>query len=67
MENMIDVTSSNIKKIGWKEEKLYVEYSSGIYEYDDVPKEVFESFKLAKSKGTFMNEYIKNNYSYRRV
>lgn len=47
---MKEVESSNIKKIGYGDQKLRVEFSGGgIYEYDDVPAEVFDGFLKADS------------------
>ena len=39
----------------------------GTYTYFDVPPEVFAELNHAGSRGTYFNEYFKNNYEYERV
>ncbi|MCO5946486.1 KTSC domain-containing protein [Mucilaginibacter flavidus] len=47
---------------------LRITYTSGnVYDYKDVPPEVFEEMKEADSKGTFLNYRIKDKYRYKRV
>ena len=67
MVNMIPVESSNVVAIGYGDDTLYVKYSSGMYKYDNVPKEVAEKLFKADSKGRFMNDYIKGSYHCTKV
>ena len=69
MITMIPVKSSTILFVGYDEEtrKMRVEFQTSIYEYEDVEPECFESFLKSESKGTFLNEYIKDKYNYKRV
>jgi len=47
---------------------LRVRFVSGlVYEYQQVPLEIFQAMKKAFSKGTFLNQQIKGNYPFRRV
>jgi len=47
---------------------LVVHYRSGaVYEYLQVPPEVYDQMKNAFSKGTFLNKYIKPLYRYRKI
>ena len=63
----IKVESSNIDSIGWADNVLSVKYKSGlVYTYTNVPEDEFKKILSAKSKGRFMNEYIKNKYQYKR-
>lgn len=63
-----EVQSSNIRRIGWDSEGLVVEYLAGTqYRYKKVPKEIYEQFLSAESKGRFMNEFIKNKYEYTKL
>ena len=62
MIDMIPVESSNVVAIGYGDNTLYVKYSSGMYKYDNVPKDVAEKLFKADSKGRFMNDYIKGSY-----
>lgn len=64
---MIPVKSSNVIAIGYEANKLYVDFASGRYEYDNVPKEVYDNFLKAESKGKYMWANIRSKYSYRRL
>ena len=64
------VTSSNVVSIGYDEasETLEVEFfKSGIYQYQNVPKTIFDEFMATESKGQFLHVYIKPIYPYTRV
>lgn len=62
--NMIQVTSSNIKAIGYEDGDLFVEYNSGLYMYKNVPKRVYDELMRSSSKGSYMNMYVKGVYDY---
>ena len=66
-ENMVKVDSSNILAIGYENDSLFVQYPSGIYQYDHVPKKVFDSLNSAESKGQFMNANVKSIYACSKV
>ena len=64
------VASSNINAIGYDEqsETLEVEFLNGtIYQYYNVPKNMFDQLMSETSKGRFLNTYIKNAYPFSRV
>lgn len=66
----IPVVSSNVASIGYNENSstLEVEFrSGGIYQYFNVPLQVFEQFINATSKGKFFHEEIKGIYEYSSV
>lgn len=47
---------------------LRINYVSGmIYDYLNVPEEVYLEMKNAFSKGTFLNEKIKKNYDFKKI
>ncbi|MEJ7692414.1 KTSC domain-containing protein [Daejeonella sp.] len=47
---------------------LRVTFVSGlIYDYKDVPSQVFKALKVAGSKGRFFNFHIKGKYEYDRI
>ncbi len=56
--------SSIIKSIDWKDGLLSVGLKNNdkVYEYKDVPEDVFESFKNADSLGSFFATKIKGIY-----
>lgn len=59
---MHSVESSAVARIGYDAEleEGYVEFLDGdLYVYEGVPPEVFEELANADSKGTFVNEVIK--------
>lgn len=64
------VASSNIASIGYDAgtETLEVEFLSGaIYQYYNIPQNMYDQLMQAGSKGRFLNTYIKNAYPYSRV
>jgi len=64
------VASSNITSIGYDEttQTLEVEFLNGtLYQYYNVPPNMYEQLMQAGSKGRFVNTYIKNAYPYSRV
>jgi len=64
------VASSNISSIGYDAdtETLGVEFLSGaIYQYYNVPQNIYDQLMQAGSKGRFLNTYIKNAYPFSRV
>ncbi len=61
--------SSVIAKYYYKPELeiLTIVYISGaVYDYLEVPQVVFDEFRAAYSKGTFLNKRIKPNYRYQK-
>jgi hypothetical protein len=64
------VSSSNISAIGYncEIEQLQVDFKSGTsYTYDNVPTRVFQDFLHSESKGKFLNNVIKNKYSFNKM
>ena len=66
----IAVESSNLASVGYDEATKTLEiqfHSGGIYQYDDVEKEVYDELKNAESKGRYFMRQIRGAYSYGRV
>lgn len=65
------VESSNIAEIGYDANtgkvRIRFKSSGGLYEYDDVPKNIAEGFLLAESKGKYFHQHIKNEHPGRKV
>lgn len=62
--------SSNIARFRYDEanQVLFVEFKNGsVYQYFDVPSNVFEQMKAASSKGGFLARIIKGTYRYART
>lgn len=70
MERM-KVKSSNINSIGYDEltKTLEVEFSNnGIYQYKEVPKEVYEGFSKAESIGSYFAKNVRTKgYTYLKI
>ena len=61
------IESSNLASVcyGSKRKILEIEFNhGGIYQYFDVPKEVFENLLKAPSHGKYFVHNIKDNYRY---
>lgn len=71
MPEMIFVDSSNIEAIGYDSaaRELHVRFlkSGDTYVYYEVEASVFEDFKRADSKGTFLNAHIKDRYGFGKL
>jgi len=47
---------------------LRIIYVSGIiYDYKNVPEQIYIAMKTSFSKGTFLNQYIKGKYEFEKV
>jgi hypothetical protein len=66
----VSITSSNLKTATYntEEKTLMVEFNNGaIYEYNEVPWEIFTKFRMAESQGKFFNTSISKTYKYQKV
>lgn len=64
------VDSTTVRGIGYATEAqtLEVEFTSGrVYQYFDVPPEIYRAFAGASSKGSYFNAEIKNVYRFSEV
>jgi KTSC domain len=64
------VVSTNVRSIGYDAASatLEVEFqNSFIYQYYNVPAQVYEALMASPSKGQFLNSQIKNMYAFSRV
>ena len=70
ISNSHNMPSTVVAHIHYDEDTrtLRVVFVSGeVYDYRKVPLAVYNEMKAAKSKGIYLNRYIKPNYSYRKV
>lgn len=70
MEHYTNFSSSNVARISYEETSstLEVEFHNGsIYQYYDVPQQIWSAFKDAASKGQFIHQSLKGQYRYARV
>jgi len=64
------VSSSNVRSIGYDatSSTLEVEFNSGgVYRYSDVPEAVYAALMRASSKGSYLNDHIKDRYHCQHV
>jgi len=62
--------SSVIKRLHYEaaDKQLTVTFQSGaVYRYYRVPEQVYAGFRLARSKGRYLNRYIIGRYSFERI
>ncbi|MEP1150905.1 MAG: KTSC domain-containing protein [Balneola sp.] len=68
--NRTAVDSSNIASIGYDDatQTLEIEFLNGsVYQYFDVPQQVYNELMGQGSKGQYLARNIKGNYRYTRV
>jgi hypothetical protein len=62
-----DVDSSVLDAVGYTR-VLELHFDSGrIYQYYDVPDEVYEGMLSAESKGRYFNAHIRDKYPYQEI
>ncbi len=69
-EVVVVYESSNIKggRYNTNTKKLQITFNNGmVYEYDDVPHEIFAELNLSESQGKYFNKSISKNYTYKKV
>ncbi|HEY2216075.1 MAG TPA: KTSC domain-containing protein [Solirubrobacteraceae bacterium] len=70
MPRLQRVESSWIAAIGYDHhaQEVYVELiEGGTYAYRSVPAAIWHDFESAPSKGTFVNEVLKDGYAFREA
>ncbi|MDO4267425.1 MAG: KTSC domain-containing protein [Eubacteriales bacterium] len=66
--NMIPVSSSNLRAVGYENGTLYVAFHhGGLYSYSGVPESVYNELLAASSKGSYFAAHIKNSYRYAKI
>jgi hypothetical protein len=66
----IKVDSSSLSRIKYNENTriLEIEFKGGrLYQYFDVPFQIFEGLRSADSHGKYFNKLIKDRYHYKQV
>ena len=65
-----EVQSSNLVKTEYDTltKKLVVEFKNGLkYEYDEVPHQLYTSFRTSESQGKFFNSNIAKTFTYKKL
>ena len=64
------VRSTNLRSIGYDPDArvLEIEFHSGsIYQYINVPEQVYLALMNAVSKGSYFSDHIKERYKFKRI
>ena len=70
IEEKLKVDSSAISGLSYAplDESLYVTFVNGsIYNYNDVPENIYLSLKYSKSIGQHFIKYIKDEYNFKKI
>jgi hypothetical protein len=60
--------SSNVQRISWRADTLYVEFKGGsVYRYHGVPEDEYETLKSAVSAGRYLRARIQPRYDALRI
>jgi hypothetical protein len=65
-----EVESSNIVRTEYDTttKKMITEFKNGLkYEYEDVPHQIYTSFRTAKSQGSYFNTNIAKTFKYKKL
>lgn len=47
---------------------LRIKFVSGlVYDYKNVPVEIYQAMKTSGSKGIYLNRYVKGNYKFKKI
>jgi hypothetical protein len=66
----VDISSSNLKSASYdtSTKVLTTTFNNGtIYEYYEVPWEIFTKFRMTDSQGKFFSTNISRNYKYKKL
>ena len=69
MPVMYRVSSSNVRSIGYDEATKTMRvrfHNGGVYDYSDVPPEIYHSVLYSESVGGSLHQNVKGRYDYRR-
>ena len=67
---LVGVESRNVQAIGYDADtrRLFVQFwKSGLYQYENVPEAVYNAFQQAPSKGKFVWQQIRDQYTYLKI
>lgn len=67
---LIQVVSTNLSKVGYDEENeiLLIIFNSGsAYEFQKVPRDIYNNLLQAPSIGNFFNKYVRKSFVYKKI
>jgi hypothetical protein len=66
--NRIAVRSSNISSVGYEDGTLEIAFvDGGVYQYLNVPEQIYRGLMSATSKGRYFYNHIKDRYKTKKV
>lgn len=66
----VKIQSSNIKSSTYNTENktLLIEFNNNsVYQYNEVPWEIFTKYRMAESQGKYFNTNISKKYKYEKI
>lgn len=66
----VEIKSSNLKSASYNttQKVLVVTFNNGsIYEYYDIPWQIFTKFRMAESQGKYFNTEISRKYKFKKI
>jgi hypothetical protein len=66
----VKIQSSNIKssKYNTEDKTLLIEFNNdSVYQYNEVPWEIFTKLRMAESQGKYFNSNISKKYKYEKI
>jgi hypothetical protein len=66
----VKVSSYSVRSVGYdpEQQRLEIEFSSGrVYEYEQVPRSVFDWLLRVRNKGAFVTRMVSDKYRYREL
>lgn len=67
---MVEIQSSNLKSAKYDTENKILEITfnnNSVYEYKDVPWNIFTKMRLSESQGKFFNTDISKKYEFKKI
>ena len=64
------VSSSNLSSIGYDSESHTLEiefHSGGVYQYFDVPQQIWDELMRASSHGSYFHRHVKDRYRWAKI
>ena len=65
-----EIESTNLTKTDYDtiSKKLIVEFKNGtLYEYEEVPHQLYTQFRMSQSQGSFFSKNIEKNYKFKKL
>lgn len=62
------LVSDNLDCVGYRLGQLFIRFKSGgVYSYDKVPFDYYDTLKKVESAGKFFHQFIRGKYRYKKL